>query len=592
MGRFDDWEKKKNFSLSDWKNTTRNIKKCYKFIKDKKGSLIFYIVISILSIPISIITPLLSARILLDLNGELYRDLLLTAAFILVVYTVEHLLRFISRLIYRKYTLDVTYNMQCELMKEIFDLKVVNFDINGTGVFDERLKNDTRGIITIFESIADTLIELSTNIGIIIVVFSVSKIMGIYFVISGLIGLLFEKKRTKFHYERFGRIRSLEDKNTGFLQELIRGIRDVKVLNASDVFMNKFEERVSEVNEQTLSLHVQNSKFNLFSGIIDEIVNFLFFFLGVILVTKNFLTASNFVVLYMYKDKVRFFFGYLEYMIDHIKSFNFSANRVFEIIDGKEFEKEKFGKIKLKKVNGDFEFRNVSFSYNEDREILHDINFKVLANQTVAFVGKTGSGKSTIFSLLNRLYTVDDGHIFIDKNDINTLTKDSIRNNMSIITQNPYIFNLSIRDNLSLVRENVSEEEMIEACKIACLHDFIMKLPNGYDTIVGEGGVTLSGGERQRLAIARALIKNTEIILFDEATSALDNETQEKIQTAIRNLKGKYTILIIAHRLSTVINSDKIIMIEDGKIIGEGSHQELLEKSNEYRNLYEADIIK
>ena len=172
------------------------------------------------------------------------------------------------------------------------------------------------------------------------------------------------------------------------------------------------------------------------------------------------------------------------------------------------------------------------------------------------------------------------------------LTKDSIRNNMSIITQNPYIFNLSIRDNLLLVKEKVTEKEMIKACKTACLHDFIMSLPNGYDTIVGEGGITLSGGERQRLAIARALIKKTEIILFDEATSALDNETQEKIQKAIHNLKGKYTILIIAHRLSTIVNSDKIIMIDKGKIVGEGTHKYLMEKSLKYQKLYQADLLK
>ena len=154
------------------------------------------------------------------------------------------------------------------------------------------------------------------------------------------------------------------------------------------------------------------------------------------------------------------------------------------------------------------------------------------------------------------------------------------------------IFNLSIRDNLLLVKEKVSDKEMIKACKTACLHDFIMSLPDGYDTIVGEGGVTLSGGERQRLAIARALIKKTEIILFDEATSALDNETQEKIQKAIHSLKGKYTILIIAHRLSTIVNSDKIIMIDKGKIVAEGTHQALMKKSLKYQKLYHADLIK
>ena len=162
---------------------------------------------------------------------------------------------------------------------------------------------------------------------------------------------------------------------------------------------------------------------------------------------------------------------------------------------------------------------------------------------------------------------------------------------MSIITQNPYIFNFSIKENLKLVKENMTDEEMIDVCKTACLHDFIMTLPDGYDTLVGEGGLTLSGGQRQRLAIARALLKKTEIILFDEATSALDNETQNEIQKAINNMKGEYTILIIAHRLSTVIDSDRIIMIEDGKVIDEGTHEKLLKSNEAYQKLYKKELI-
>ena len=268
-----------------------------------------------------------------------------------------------------------------------------------------------------------------------------------------------------------------------------------------------------------------------------------------------------------------------------------AATRVFEVIDDEKFKKEIFGNKVIDKINGDFEFRNVSFSYNEDKVVLKNISFKIHANETVAFVGKSGSGKSTIFSLLNRLYLIDSGEILIDNVNINDLTKDSIRNNMSIITQNPYIFNFSIRDNLKLVKDDMTDEEMVEACKLACLHDFIMTLKDGYDTIVGEGGITLSGGQRQRLAIARALLKKTEIILFDEATSALDNETQASIQKAINNMKGEYTILIIAHRLSTVIDSDRIILIDDGKILDEGTHNELFENNEFYRNLYEKELV-
>ena len=188
------------------------------------------------------------------------------------------------------------------------------------------------------------------------------------------------------------------------------------------------------------------------------------------------------------------------------------------------------------------------------------------------------------------MYDIDSGSITIDGNNINELDKSSIRGNITIISQNPYIFNLSIKDNLRLVKSDLTDEEMVNACKAACLSDFIDGLPDKYDTIVGEGGVTLSGGERQRLAIARALVQKTEIILFDEATSSLDNETQELIQQAISNLQNKYTILIIAHRLSTIVNCDKIMVLKDGVIDDIGSHKELLKRNREYKKLYESEF--
>ena len=170
------------------------------------------------------------------------------------------------------------------------------------------------------------------------------------------------------------------------------------------------------------------------------------------------------------------------------------------------------------------------------------------------------------------------------------LDKDSIRGNVSVISQSPYIFNMSIKDNFKIIKEDVTDEEIVDACKLACLHDFILTLKDGYNTIVGEGGVTLSGGERQRLAIARALVQKTEVILFDEATSALDNETERQIQESILNLQGKYTVLIIAHRLSTVIHSNRIILIDHGKVIDIGTHEELLKRSPLYQNLYELEL--
>jgi ABC-type multidrug transport system fused ATPase/permease subunit len=190
------------------------------------------------------------------------------------------------------------------------------------------------------------------------------------------------------------------------------------------------------------------------------------------------------------------------------------------------------------------------------------------------------------------MYEINSGKILIDGINISDLDEESIRGNITIISQNPYIFNMSIRDNLRLVKNDLTNQEMLEVCRLACLDDFINTLPKGYDTIIGEGGVNLSGGQRQRLAIARALLQKTKIILFDEATSSLDNETQSKIQQAIDNLKGQYTIMIIAHRISTIVNSDKIMYLSNGRIVDSAPHKELLKKNKEYKKLCETEILE
>ena len=246
--------------------------------------------------------------------------------------------------------------------------------------------------------------------------------------------------------------------------------------------------------------------------------------------------------------------------------------------------------MSVKKLNGNIVFDKVSFSYDDEQSVLKNMSFEVEANKTVAFVGKSGAGKTTIFNLISKLYDADSGEIILDKYNIKDLDRDSIRGNLSIISQNPYIYNMSIRENLQIIKTDATEKDIKKACKMACLHDFVMTLKDGYDTIVGEGGVTLSGGQKQRLAIARAFLLKTKIILFDEATSALDNETQKEITKAIENMKGDYTVLIIAHRLSTVQNADKIFVIDNGKVVDSGTRNYLLKNCKVFKKLYETEL--
>ena len=331
--------------------------------------------------------------------------------------------------------------------------------------------------------------------------------------------------------------------------------------------------------------------YNLVIDSLTALFELLLILLFIYLISNDMLTVAMALALFSYRDRLMSnFMEKVSLLLEEVNNFNLSYERVFSLLDSEEFKKEKFGNNSLDKIKGDFEFKNVCFSYNEGVQVLNDLSFKVKANSTVGFVGSSGSGKTTIFSLLCKMYDINSGEILIDNKNINDLDENSIRGNITIIGQSPYVFNMSIIDNMKLVKEDVTLDEVKEACKLACLDDYIDSLPDKYDTVIGEGGVTLSGGQKQRLAIARALIQKTEIILFDEATSALDNETQKQIQDAINNLKDEYTIMIIAHRFSTILNCDKIFFIENGQVLASGTHEELLKKCKEYKKLYEAEI--
>ena len=582
-------EKDSNIKIKDLFN---NLKLTWQLTKGSRGYLIGLIILSIILCVISAIIPTLSAKQVLYINESTFDKLILTTIYVLLFELSTNIFRYFHRKLGQLFYKKMLVNIQIELSRETLKLETEEIDNNTSGLFINRLGQDTSTLADIFEKLIDVITEILTNIGILFAIFLINKIMFIYFLASITILFIVNKVRMKYKFEMDKELRKYNEKNTGLVGEMIRGLRDIKVLNSENNFLNKVKERIEGSNQKRYEMFVVDRKYLLLDGTVHDFADFFCIIIGIKLVTSNMLTLENFVIIYMYRNRLYYLLNFITMMMEYVKDFNLSADRVFELFNGKKFKKEKFGKVKLDKVNGDFEFKNVTFGYQNKKKVLKDLSFKINANETVAFIGKSGAGKSTIFSLLTRLYHPNEGNIYIDGIDIDELTKDSLRNNISIITQNPYIFNFSIKDNLKMVKPTASMKEIKEACVNACLDEFIESLPDKYDTIVGEGGVTLSGGQRQRLAIARAFLKNSEIILFDEATSALDNETQDHIQKAINNLQKTKTILIIAHRLSTVINADRILIVDEGKIVGEGTHKQLLNNNDLYKKLYKTELKK
>lgn len=567
-----------------------NLKKAWIYGKTQKKFIIGYIIFNIIFVFINLFVPILSAKAIVELTSNKLKQVIYIGLIILVVELLRNFANYITGYFRQQIYRETYSKLETTLGAEILKIENQNLDEKGSGLFIQRLTNDASKIADIFVVLNIYLTHILTDIGIFLAILIINKIIFVYLVIMVCVIFIVEEKRTIVVTKEDKIYRKKNEKVSGFIGELVRGARDIKMLNAETSFIKELDTQIVDLNMQRYKTDDKNRKYILLSATITDLFSTGNILLSVFLITQQMLTIPNALVINNYLNRLTSIIYFVSQLMEKIKDFNLSSERVFSIMESKEFPKEEFGKKHLGKAHGDFEFKNVTFTYKNGHKVIDNMNFKIKANSTVAFVGKSGAGKTTVFNLLCKMYNIESGTITIDGIDINDLDKDSIRGNITIISQNPYIFNMSIRDNLRLVKENLTDEEMKKACKTACLEEFIKSLPDGYDTIIGEGGINLSGGERQRLAIARALIQKTEIILFDEATSALDNETQANIKKAIDNMKNEYTILIIAHRLSTVIDCDRILFLDEGKIKAEGTHQELLNSCKNYQNLYESEL--
>ena len=417
--------------------------------------------------------------------------------------------------------------------------------------------------------------------------FSISFIIGFEVIIFGFImGYISTKYFPKIKKTQED-IKKQSDTYVKTATENITGIREIKSLGIK----RNIE---TNIKNQLTGLFTNTKKIKNYEAWYYSLNNLSYYILQlIILLTAGYyfiqgkITYATFIMLEMYIWRI-------DEVVESISEFGVSYNkvtvslkRIGEIVNNKLYQDEEFGDKTLTNNKGIVEFKNVKFKYSEEEDYtLTGLNLQLLPNKKIAIVGKSGNGKSTIFNLLLRYFDATSGEILIDGINIKDLTEKSLRNNISIIRQAPFLFNLSIIDNFRLVKKDVTLKEVRKYCKRAYIDDYIMSLPKKYNTVIGEGGINLSGGQKQRLAIARTLMLNTKIILFDEATSALDNESQEYIKKTIDDLVKDHTVIIVAHRLSTIVDADVINIIDKGKLESFGTHEELLTKSKVYQTLY------
>ena len=375
------------------------------------------------------------------------------------------------------------------------------------------------------------------------------------------------------------------------MEESLSGVKAIKSYNAFGYIRDKFRKINGVMSDILLSMARKQqlaSPMSEFLGIAAISVVLVF---GGSLVTKGLMTAAGFVAyIAAFSQLTR----PLRAFIDQFANINqgiAAGERVFSIIDAQSAVQDKPEAAELKEFKEQIEFRNISFSYDSSREVLHDVSFTVRKGETVALVGPSGGGKSTLSELIPRFYDPAVGEILIDGTPLSDYTQESLRQKMGIVSQDTILFNDTIRANIAMGREDITDEQVIAAAKVANAHDFIMQTEAGYDTNVGDRGMKLSGGQRQRLSIARAVLRNPEILILDEATSALDTESEKLVQEALTTLLEGRTSVVIAHRLSPIHNADRIIVIDSGRIAEQGTHAELMELNGIYAKLIEMQSL-
>ena len=553
-------------------------------LKIKKLIILIFIAYGVLSL-INIFSPIINAKLLTSLTNFNLNEAYKYTFIFFVISILSVLINKLAIKLLGKIHEKLLYDIRYDIIQRLFKLKMKNFDEIPSGKFQERIKNDPEGIFSVFSVVQYNIFNIITEVFMLAYVMYLNIIIGLIYIL-GIIIIYFYEKYAYEKYEKLEEESKIQREKSGtILNEILRGIRDIKLLGIT----NKVNKITSETldKQSKLDTKISISRMNIYNTteIVKDILIFIIIFLGIFLININKLTLTTFLIIFMYRNDIfSLVFSYTS-LKEYLVKYKVAKNRIMELFDNKKFPIETYGNESIDNIKGEIEFKNVSFAYNK-KEIIHNVSFKVNPLEDVALVGKSGSGKSTLFNLLTKSYDNYEGIITIDGVDIKKLNQKTLIDSISIISQNPYIFNLSIKDNLKLIDKNITDDDIINACKTARIHDFIETLPDKYNTLLGEGGVNLSGGQKQRLAIARALLKQSKILLFDEATSSLDNITQDEIQTAIKSISKNFTIITIAHRLSTIINSNIIYLLEEGNIIACGTHKELLKSNTYYKELY------
>ena len=574
------------------KNTPETLFRLWKFLSDFKGKIILVIILNIIATAGSIIGPLLAGNAIDDYIAVSDVEGLKLLLYLLVtIYIANALFTWLANYGMAQISESTLYQIRKKLFEHLEKLPVSYFDKNKKGDIMSRFTND---ITVISEALTEALMQilssLITIIGVTFIMFKVNWILALVTIATVPIFFIFAFRLGVKSGKLYNKQRKSLGKLSSYSEEVFTGMKVVKSYVCEENIINEFEKNNEDLRETSIKAQIIGNLIMPLNGFVGNLGHIFLIAAGSILVVNGHTTIGTILIFLKYSNMFRRPINQLASLFAGVQSALAGANRVFEVLDEESEFKEENKALPFNNALGHVKFDDVSFSYVENKEILKDINLEAKPGETIALVGPTGAGKTTIVNLLTRFYDIEKGNIYIDGIDIREVKKRDLRKRIGLVLQDTYLFKGTVAENIKYGNEDATMDEIIEACKQAQAHSFIHRLPNGYDTMVEEEGSNFSQGERQLISIARAILSNPEILILDEATSNIDTKTEKNIQMGMQILMEGRTSFVIAHRLSTIRDANEILVINDGKIIERGTHKELLKKGKFYSKLYNSQI--
>lgn len=571
------------------------LKRMSKYLYKYKFTIIISIILTIVSNIFALVGPMLSGyaiEVIEKGNGNIDFSKIFYYAFLMIVfYFCSSILSYIISIIMVKTARNVVYSLRKDAFDTLLNLPLSYFDKNSIG---DVLSKITYDIDTMGSTLSTDLINILTSIvtlvGSFFMMFTISKKLLLIFFITipmSAISTKYITNKTRPLFRK--RAKKIGDLN-GFVEENISGLKIIKAYNKESKSIDEFR----NINKNAVDAYYNAEYYGSMTvALISFINNISLAFIstiGSILYLKNEMSLGQISSFVLYSRKFSGPIREISNLISDMQSSFAASERVFRFIDEKREEDDKVDAVKLEKVHGKIDMQNVTFSYDLNEKVLENLNINAKPNTVVAIVGPTGCGKTTIINLIMKFYNRDNGQILVDDKNIDDITKKSMRQAYAMVLQDTWLFEGSIYENIAYGNENATLEDVKRVAKLAQIDDFIEKLPNGYNTIISGNGDNISKGQKQLINIARAMLIDAKMFILDEATSNIDSKTEIQIQNALLEIMKGKTCFIIAHRLSTIKNADQILVLNNGKIVEQGKHEELLEEDGFYANLFKSQF--